>query len=343
MKSRVKGGAVATKSKNQSQGQARLAKEDEFYTQRVDIENELKHYKHHFEGKVVYCNCDDPRVSEFVHYFSHNFESLGIKKLIATCYKNTQPDLFSQHDSERAIKVQYLGDLNRNGIPDPSEFEIELLDGDGDFRSKESISLLEEADIVVTNPPFSLYREYVAQLVQYDKKFIILGPQHAISYKEFFPLLKNGKIWPGTRSGAFKFRVPKEKEKEGLVVDEEGNKWQNFGNICWFTNLDIPKRHEKLILYKSYNSIEYPAFDYYNAINVNKVSDIPRDYSGAMAVPITFLDKYNPEQFEILDANEFRKHSGVPTKPHGLIKDKEAAIDGRPTYVRILIRKLEVL
>jgi len=330
---------LKSNSNNKSLGRARAAKEDEFYTQLSDIERELINYREHFTGKVVYCNCDDPRISGFVHYFSYNFEKLKLRKLIATCYKNTQVDLFSEHDSEQALKLEYLGDKDRSGIPDPNEFYTELLRGDGDFRSPESIALLREADIVVTNPPFSLFREYIAQLMDYEKKFIVLGPQNAISYKEMFPLLKQGKIWLGNRSGAMKFRVPSSKEKEGLTVDNEGNKWQNFGNICWYTNLDFSKRHENMILYKSFSESEYPEFDRYKAININKVTDIPLDYEGPMAVPITFLDKYNPEQFEILDANDFKKSGSVPTKPHGLIKDKEAAIKGKPTYVRILIRR----
>lgn len=291
---------VVSRSKGANLAAARAAKEDEFYTQLADIERELSNYREHFKGKVVYCNCDDPRVSGFVHYFSYNFERLGLKKLLATCYKNQNVDLFSQNDSERAVKLVYTGDKNGSGVPDPSEFDVELLEGDGDFRSAESIELLKEADIVVTNPPFSLYREYVAQLMEHNKHFVILGPQNAISYKEIFPLLKDGRMWLGNRSGAMKFRVPTDKVKDGLIVDEEGNKFQNFGNICWFTNLDFPKRHENLILYKSYTQAEYSKYDNFDAIEVSKVSDIPVDYDGVMGVPITFLDKHNPEQFEIV-------------------------------------------
>lgn len=279
---------------------ARAAKEDEFYTQLADIERELVNYREHFEGKIVYCNCDDPRVSGFVHYFSYNFEKLKLKKLIATCYKNQNIDLFSSHDSEQAVKLVYLGDKNGSGIPDPSEFEVDALEEDGDFRSRESIELLREADVVVTNPPFSLYREFIAQLMEHNKKFILLGPQNAITYKEIFPLLKDGRMWLGNRSGAMKFRVPNDKKKSGLIVDAEGNKWQNFGNICWYTNLDYPKRHENLILYKQYSPDLYPKYDNYDAIEVRKVSEIPVDYDGIMGVPITFLDKHNPDQFEIV-------------------------------------------
>lgn len=287
-------------SKSANLAAARAAKEDEFYTQVSDIERELLHYKKHFNGKVVYCNCDDPRVSGFVHYFSHNFEVLGLKGLIATCYKNTQPDLFSAHDSEQAVKLVYLGDSDGSGKPEPDEFKVELLAGDGDFRSKESIELLRSADIVVTNPPFSLYREFVSLMIRHEKKFVLVGPQNAITTKELFPLIMSGQMWLGANSGAMKFRVPADKEKEGLEVDEFGNKFQGFGNICWYTNLDLPKRHEDLILYKSYSPEEYPKYDNYDAIEVSKVAEIPLDYDGVMGVPISFLDKHNPDQFEIV-------------------------------------------
>lgn len=292
--------ATRSRQKGSNLAAAKAAKEDEFYTQLSDIERELANYREHFKGKVVYCNCDDPRVSGFVHFFSYNFEKLGLKKLIATCYRNSQPDLFSQNEDERAIKLEYSGDFNGSGIPDPSEFEVELMEGDGDFRSTESIELLKQADIVVTNPPFSLYREYVGQLMEYRKKFIILGPQNAISYKEIFPLLKDGKMWLGTRSGAMKFQVPTTRQDNKVVQDESGKKWQNFGNICWYTNLDVSRRHEDLILYKKYSPIDYPSYDNFDAIEVNQVANIPEDYDGVMGVPITFLDKHNPEQFEIV-------------------------------------------
>lgn len=296
--------SVTSVAKTSNLAAAKSAKEDEFYTQLADIERELSNYREHFENKVVYCNCDDPRISGFVHYFSYNFEKLKLKKLIATCYKNQNVDLFSQNDSERAVKLVYTGDKNGSGVPDPSEFEVELLDGDGDFRSRESIELLKQADIVVTNPPFSLYREYIDQLVKHDKNFILLGPQNAIKYKGIFPLLMEGKMWLGNKSGAMKFRVPNDKEKPGLVVDENGNKWQNFGNICWFTNLDYPKRHEDLILFKNYNESDFTKYDNFDAIEVSKVSDIPIDYNEVMGVPITFLDKHNPKQFEIVGVSQ---------------------------------------
>lgn len=293
-------------TKNSNLHQAKNAKKDEFYTQLSDIENELKHYKEHFRGKTVLCNCDDPRVSNFFHYFSYNFEQLGLKKLITTCYKNQERDLFSQNDSERAIWLEYFGDKNNNRVPDPEEIGIHQFAGDGDFRSGECIELLKQADIVVTNPPFSLFREYVAQLMEYGKKFVIIGNQNAITYKEIFPLFKESKIWLGSSLSYAAFKVPSSYEEKSnrFWIDESGQKWRSMGNICWFTNLDIPKRHENLILYKHYTPEEYPKFDNYDAINVDKVAEIPCDYDGVMGVPITFLDKFNPEQFEIV---EFRK------------------------------------
>ena len=320
---------------------AKRAKKDEFYTQRVDIENELRHYKAHFKDKVVLCNCDDPRQSEFFKYFVENFEKLGLKRLIATCYKSQDVDLFSQGDCERAICQVYEGDKNGNMVLDDDEVGVRVLNGDGDFRSEECIEILKEADIVVTNPPFSLFREYVEQLIKYRKKFVIIGNQNAITYKEIFPLLKNNEVWIGYKFGDMAFKVPADSEPRATRYwqDESGQKWRSMGNVCWYTNLDIQKRHEKLPLYKKYTPEEFPRYDNYNAINVDKTADIPYDYNGAMGVPITFIDKYNPEQFEILDANDYRSHEGVPCKPHGLIKDKDGAIDGKPKFARILIRR----
>ena len=323
---------------NKNLNQAKNAKKDEFYTQLVDIENELRHYKQHFKGKTVLCNCDDPRVSNFFHYFSYNFEQLGLKKLITTCYKNQNRDLFSQNDSERAIWLEYFGDRNGNRVPDPEEIGIHYFNGDGDFRSPECIELLKEADIVVTNPPFSLFREYVAQLMKYEKKFVIVGHQNNISYKEIFPLIMNNRIWLGYgfKGGAGHFFS---KYEDVATAGDHREGMIRVSGVNWFTNLEIPKRHEDLILYKTYNEEEYPTYDFYNAINVNKTADIPMDYDGVMGVPITFLDKYNPTQFELLNCNDYRKSNKVPYKEHGLIKDKEGAINGKPTYVRILIRR----
>lgn len=280
--------------------EAKANKKDEFYTQLSDIENELRHYKKHFKDKVVLCNCDDPRISNFFHYFSYNFEKLGLKKLITTCYKNQDADLFTQNDSESAIYLEYTGDKNGNNIPNPDEIGIKELKGDGDFRSKECIELLKQADIVVTNPPFSLFREYVAQLVEYDKKFIIVGHQNAIKYKEIFPLIRDNKLWLGFgfKGGAGHF-INKHYEDYATATDRKEGMIRVSG-VHWFTNLDIKKRHEDLILYKKYSSEEYPKYENFDAINVDVTKDIPCDYKGLMGVPITFMDKYNPEQFEII-------------------------------------------
>ena len=217
------------------------------------------------------------------------------------------------------------------------------LKGDGDFRSVECIKILKEADIVVTNPPFSLFREFVAQLMEYKKKFLIIGNINAASYKEVFPLIRDNEIWMGAsiHSGDREFRVPDDYplNAAGYRVDDNGVKFIRVKGVRWFTNMDYPQRHEDLILYKTYNPNDYPTYDNYNAINVNFTKEIPRDYDGAIGVPITFLDKYNPEQFEILDANDFRKSDKVKVKAHGLIKDKEGAINGSPKYVRILIKR----
>ncbi|GAM10914.1 modification methylase EcoRI [Geobacter sp. OR-1] len=292
---------MTEKGKNQNLHKAKGSKQDEFYTQLSDIEKELRHYKKDFKGKVVYCNCDDPLVSNFFHYFSYNFEKLGLKKLITTCYKSKDMNLFSQNDSERAVYLEYDGDKNGNGMPDPKEIGIKHLKGDGDFRSKESIELLKQADIVVTNPPFSLFREYVAQLIDHDKKFIIIGSRNAITYKEIFKLIKEDKLWIGYGfdAGNAYFKTPHAKLFAKGVYDEKTG-LVKFRNVTWFTNLDISKRHDDLILYKTYNPVEYPTYDNYDAIEVSKTKDIPVDYEGVMGVPITFLDKYNPDQFEIV-------------------------------------------
>lgn len=315
---------MATTTANSNLAAAKQSKEDEFYTQLSDIEKELRHYRKHFKGKVVYLNCDDPRVSNFFHYFSHNFEKLGLKKLIATCYKNQDIDLFSQNDVEQAVYLEYTGDKDGNRIPDPDEIEVKPLKGNGDFRSAEAIELLKQADIVVTNPPFSLFRPYVDQLMKYGKKFLIVGNQNAISYKEIFRLIQEDRIWLGNNNGDMAFRVPDYYEPRAtrFWVDDEGNKWRSLGNACWFTNLDISKRHEDLILYKSYDPAHYLTYDNYDAIEVPKVVDIPVDFDGVMGVPLTFLDKYNPAQFEILGLSG----SDYPrTKSYG---KKERVVDG---------------
>lgn len=278
---------------------AKNAKNDKFYTQLTDIEKELMHYKDHFKDKVVYCNCDDPTFSNFWVYFHLNFEHLGLKKLIATFY----------HIGCSVYAAEYTGG-NDN---DCNTYTRILLNGNGDFRSEECIEILKRSDIVVTNPPFSLFREYVAQLMEYEKEFLIIGNKNSITYKEFFPLLKDNKVWIGYESPA-EFGTP-----EGITKKINGLS-------RWFTNLDIKKRHEKLILWKNYTSEEFPTYDNYDAINVDKVTDIPCDYDGVMGVPITFMDKYNPEQFEIIGLGT-SKDLYTPTKQY--INPKKKFTDGR--------------
>lgn len=321
-------------SDNRNLHSANKAKQDEFYTQLSDIENELKHYKKHFKGKTVLCNCDDPRVSNFFHYFAYNFEHLGLKRLITTCYKNQERDLFSQNNSERAIWLEYFGDKNGNLVPDPEEIGIHYFKGDGDFRSAECIELLKQADIVVTNPPFSLFTDYIGQLAKYEKKFLVLGNKNAVTYKEVFQLFKENKLWIGVTpmSREIYFDVNQDFIEESLaknrnrtIVVRDG-KYMARSPSIWFTNLDHKKRHEELILYKKYSPEEYPKYDNYDAIEVGKTECIPEDYDGIMGVPITFLDKYNPEQFEIV---KFRKGDD----------DKDLCVNGKCPYFRILIRR----
>lgn len=310
---------------NENLHAANKAKKDEFYTQLSDIENELRHYKSHFKGKTVLCNCDDPRVSNFFHYFSYNFEYLGLKKLITTCYKSQDMNIFSMNACESAIYLEYNGDKDGDRVPSPEEIGINNLEEDGDFRSQECIELLKQADIVVTNPPFSLFREYVAQLIKYDKKFIIIGHQNAITYKEIFPLIKENKIWLGFgfKGGAGHFIS---KYEDVATAGDHKAGMIRVSGVTWFTNLDISKRHEDLILYKKYTPEEYPEYDNYRAIEVSKTDEIPCDYDGVMGVPITFLYKYNPEQFEII---KFRKGDD----------GKDLSVNGKCPYFRILIRR----
>ena len=329
------------KSLNKNLHQAKNAKKDEFYTQLADIENELKHYKDHFRGKTVFCNCDDPRVSNFFHYFSHRFEALGLKKLITTCYKSQDMNLFSTHENEKAVMLEYNGDKNGDKTPNAEEIGIIELQGDGDFRSAESIELLKQADIVVTNPPFSLFREYVAQLVEYDKKFIIVGSMNSITYKEIFQLIKENKIWLGNgfSAGNAYFSTPHIKEFAAGVYNEETG-LVKFRNIHWFTNLDIEKRHEELDLFKHYTPEEYPKYDNYNAIEVSKTKEIPGDYKGVMGVPITFLDKYNPDQFEII-GSDYNVKEGLLDfiKVEGYTgKFDRPYLNGKRMYSRLLIK-----
>jgi hypothetical protein len=349
-------------------------KQDEFYTQLSLIENELKHYREHFKGKIVLCNCDDPYESNFFKYFAMNFNSLGLKKLITTCY-STSPvmgkefQFFVGNDGQLTffpgegeiplqnekhpykVEITEVTDENGDGRVDLADVEylmrnrkntMTLLDGDGDFRSPECVELLKQADIIVTNPPFSLFRDYMALLIEYQKSFIIIGNQNAVAYKEVFPLLANNKIWLGYNSGHFWFKVPEsyEEKKTDFKIDENGQKWRRMGNICWFTNLDIEKRHENMPLFRTYSPEKYPHFDNYDVINVDRVVDIPCDYSGVMGVPITFMSQYNPEQFEIVEGsnrygilNVWGKNAEIQAKhSHG------NNINGKATYFRIHIR-----
>ncbi len=338
---------------NKNLNAAKAAKKDEFYTQLPDIEGELRHYRHHFKDKVVFCNCDDPYESNFFKYFAMNFNSLGLKKLVATCYDGSpvQGDElmidfgdFKDAPKKIAYKVEIteVKDLNGDGRTDLADVQyliqndrnvLSLLKGNGDFRSPECVELLKEADIVVTNPPFSLFREYVALLMKQEKLFLILGNQNNITYKEIFPYLMGNLMWLGYKMGDMAFKVPADSEprKTRYWQDDTGQKWRSFGNICWFTNLDIRKRHEELILYHTYSPNEYPKYDNYNAINVDRVEKIPHDYNGIIGVPITFLDKYNPEQFEIIGLDRYVKDN--PNYGHRFL------MNGKEKYARILIRK----
>ena len=335
---------------------SRADKADEFYTQLSLIESELMHYKEHFKGKVVLCNCDDPFESNFFKYFAINFNSLGLKKLIATCYATspivyTQLDLFGTEtvviteETEKKpykIEITEVTDENQDGRTDLADVEyllrnrknaLALLEGDGDFRSPECVELLKQADIVVTNPPFSLFREYMAQLMEYKKAFLIVGNQNATGYKEIFPLIRDNIVWLGYNNGHFWFTVPDtyEEKKTDFKIDENGQKWRRMGNICFFTNLDIDKRHEDMTLFRTYSPEEYPKYDNYDAINVNRTLDIPCDYYGVMGVPITFMQYYNPEQFEIV--GDSRYHDGQD------FSDDINFINGKGLYRRILIKR----
>lgn len=330
---------------------ARTNKNDEYYTQLDDIEAELRHYRPHFEGKTVLCNCDDPFESNFFKYFAMSFRRLGIKKLIASCYSGSpvQGEQLSLYDlngiskadaeSKRPYKIEIteIPDANGDGAIDLSDVEyllrhgtnvLTVLEGNGDFRSAECLALIDEADIVVTNPPFSLFREYVSLLVDKGKEFLVLGDQNALTYKEIFALISSNRLWLGNDNGGTKwFRVPDDydikTESRKKVVD--GIKYFSMGRIMWFTNLDHAKRHENLILVEKYSPARYQHYDNYDAIEVSKVADIPEDWAGVMGVPITFLGKYNPKQFKIVGNDDF----GYPvTKTYGA---KTKVIDGVPS------------
>jgi len=362
---------------------AKKSKSDEFYTQYGDIQKEITAYLEYnqnvFRDKIVYCNCDDPFESNFFRYFVLNFERIGLKQLITTSYKpspvaNKQLKLFGDDETLPKTKgrpkitankfiINEVGDIDGDGQFSLKDVALQLkqnkhnewspLDGDGDFRSDESISLLLQSDIVITNPPFSLFREYIKQLVDYDKKFLIIGNINAVTYKEVFPLIKDNKIWLGTGMGRWisGFIVPESYELYGTEarIDEEGNRIVATNNCLWLTNIDHGKRHQPLplmtmgdnIKFSSHSKVkgqEYKKYDNYDAIEVPFTDAIPSDYDGPMAVPITFLDKYSPEQFEIISANGIRLNENVPFKDHGLIKDKDGTINGKPTYVRVVIK-----
>ena len=316
------------KAKNTALNQAGKAKEDEFYTKISDIEKELKHYKEHFKGKTIFMNCDDPETSNFWQYFMLNFSVLELRKIIATHYETDKPS----YKLEYSLLPDKNGQITFDVIRTP-------LKQNGDFRSPECIEILKEADIVVTNPPFSLFREYIAQLIEYDKKVLIIGCQNNITNRDVFPMLKDNKVWLGYYSGDMEFTVPDYYEPRATRYREEnGIKYRSMGNICWYTNLDIPKRHEDITIFKNYNSDEYKNYDNYDAINVDKVADIPIDYYGYMGVPITFMSKHNPNQFEIIGliAGNIKGLAGIPTKTG---KDGPY-IDGKLKYGRILIRRV---
>jgi len=348
---------MGTNASNKNLHKASRAKKDEFYTQLIDIEKELKHYKEQFQGKVVYCNCDDPYESNFFKYFAANFNALGLKKLITTSYVKSpiageQLSLFEMEGLKPEgkepfkIEINEVKDLNSNGAIGLDDVELLLksdanvskpLKGNGDFRSEECIGLLKKADIVVTNPPFSLFREYVEQLMEYDKKFLILGDQNAITYKEIFGYIKENKLWLGYDNGGTKwFRVPDDYDiqTESRIKIEDGIKYFSMGRIMWFTNLDTTKRHENLTLYKRYSPEEYPKYDNYDAINVSRVANIPMNYEGVIGVPITFIDKHNPEQFEIIGIDRY-----VEDNPNYGSRFK---LNGKEIYARVLIRNKRI-
>ena len=310
-------------AKNNNLHTAKTAKNDEFYTMLTDIEKEMRYYKDFFKGKVVYCNCDDARESNFFKYFSLNFEFLGLKKLITTGYKA----------DGKGVVLVYEGDKNGNRRVDNEEIIVNELNGDGDFRSEECIEYLKQADAVVTNPPFSLFRQYVKQLMDYNKKFIIIGNQNAITYKEIFPYIKNNQLWLGmSMNGSNRWFVAPDsyevkENAAGYKLDEKGRKMFFVNGVTWFTNIENKRRNEKLDLYKRYSFEDYPKYDNYDAIEVSRVDEIPMDYDGVMGVPITFLYKYNPTQFEII---KFRKGDD----------DKDLSVNGKAPYFRILIRKI---
>lgn len=358
---------------NKGFNNAAKAKKDEFYTQLTDIEKEMRYYREYFKGKTVFCNCDDPYESNFFKYFAMNFNALGLKKLITTCYATSPvtgkefqyfvdkggqlsfipfesniPVLEENVRKPYKVEITEVTDENKDGRIDLADVEyllknkknfLTLLNGDGDFRSPECKELLQQADIVVTNPPFSLFRDYVAQLIECKKNFIIIGNQNSITYKEIFPLIRDGKMWYGAsiHSHGRDFRVPDDYPLKAYEfrTDENGNKYINVKGVRWFTNIDYKERHENLILYKQYTPEEYPKYDNYDAIEVSKTADIPCDYYGIMGVPISFMDKFSPEQFDIIGLDRY-------TVPKEFLVGGRVAINGKPKYARILIRRKQV-
>lgn len=314
---------------------SRAAKADEFYTPLSMIENELKHYKNHFKDKIVLCNCDDPRVSNFFRYFVMYFDVLELKKVIATCYKNDDADLFSQENTEKAVYLEYDGSLKYTGEEDFAKIPCKELKGNGDFRSSECVEFLKEADIVVTNPPFSLFKEYIPFLFKYNKKFLVIGNLNSSTYMEIFPLIQTNKLWTGCNSGHFWFQVPEHyAEKKTDFKIENGVKYRRMGNICWYTNLDLEKRHEFLETGRRFNQNEYQKYDNFDAIHINEVTDIPMDYDGIMGVPITFLTKYNPSQYKILG----KLDAGTESNVWDLAKP---ILNGVAKYKRLAIQKIK--
>lgn len=358
---------------NRNLTSAKRAKNDEFYTRMPDIENELRHYAEHFKGKTVLCNCDDPFESNFFRYFALNFDHLGLKRLMATSYCGSpiaggeyQPSLFDddvdagtgRHRKAYKAVVTHVEDTTGDGGFDMDDIkallggpgnEVTELHGNGeygagDFRSAECLELLDEADVVVTNPPFSLFREYVATLMDYDKKFVIMGNINAVTYKEIFPLIRNNKPWPGfSFNKAMRFAMPEEYESRTDERDEKGRKISKVPAIAWYTNLDIVKRHEDLLLYRRYkgHEDEYPKYDNYDAIEMSKVADIPEDYHGVMGVPITFMDKYNPDQFDIVGCSESEGRGFSNGLWDPASKTAQPIIDGHKVYKRLFIRRKE--
>ena len=348
---------------NSSLNAAARAKKDEFYTQLPDIEQELRHYRKHFKGKTVFCNCDDPFESNFFKYFVLNFNKLGLKKVIATCYRGSpiagqQLSMFDEVTEEEqpankpykavvtkvydatgdgGISMLDVAALFRNG-----ENELTLLEGDGDFRSPECLALLDEADIVCTNPPFSLFREYVSVLMEHEKHFLIIGPQNAITYQDFFPLLRDNMVWLGTSSPK-EFIVPVEREdRSNTYTRNDGTVFAKFGNVCWYTNLDVKTRHEELIVFKRYSADAYPKYENYDGINVDSLDMIPCDYAGVMGVPITIMEHYNPDQFEIIGFGKgtLARNIGVTKNYRGRTDLAYVRPDGshQGVYCHVLIR-----